>query len=251
MPAILLPLYVYPHSKHSHQGDCWLPLKNAVKTFPNITFNLIINPFNGPYVFDECYLNGLIELQAYSNANFFIYVHALKKLGEPISARPIEDIKSDINKWTFNIALAASQGFTLHFKGIFIDEGSRLSQDIPFYTQIATFARRNGFNTVILNPGQIADPRYFDIADIVVQLENTYAAYHQLGGVKYLTGNIPIQFHPRSAVIVNTFDQDSAVQKDLVNDLVGAGFGMVFVTKEYASFHALFPALVKAVSALT
>lgn len=70
--AILLPLYIYPL-----QG-AWDFVTTAVAKYPDVPFNIIVNPNSGPGVTDDYpesdYIDAVASLNVYPNVNLLGYV---------------------------------------------------------------------------------------------------------------------------------------------------------------------------------
>ena len=54
--------------------------------------------------------------------------------------------------------------------GIFADEVASDPRELPYYRTLSRQARAAGAGLVVLNPGAVPDPGYFDIADVIVPM---------------------------------------------------------------------------------
>ena len=61
--------------------------------------------------------------------------------------------------------------------GIFADEAASDPRELPYYRTLSRQARAAGAGLVVLNPGAVPDPGYFDIADVIVTYEGSAGDY--------------------------------------------------------------------------
>lgn len=98
---ILIPLYIYPVLDSG--ASAWTFLTNTIRANPNVLFEIIINPSNGPgdvgsngCSTDPNYNSGMASLNAFENTNLLGYVHTGWAL-DPPDPRPIGDVFDDIS----------------------------------------------------------------------------------------------------------------------------------------------------------
>jgi len=92
---ILVPLYLYP------SPGAWTFLTDSIAQYPNLLFNVVINPGNGPvnngttgYPFDD-YINGIANLTAFNNARVLGYVDTCPPSLLP-ACREVSLVEADI-----------------------------------------------------------------------------------------------------------------------------------------------------------
>jgi hypothetical protein len=122
---------------------------------------IVINPHNGP---------GAQQQDAYRSAVHDARAAGTRVLGYvPTSygARPAGDVLGDVDRYLSWYAV----------DGIFFDEASSDQTTLPYYTALARHVRGGAGRLVVVNPGVVPARGYFDIADVVVTFEGTYAEY--------------------------------------------------------------------------
>jgi hypothetical protein len=147
--AALIPAYVPPHE---------LAALAAGPTRPRM---VIVNPDSGP---------GAGEGRAYSEAVRTLQAAGIRVLGyvpTGYGGRPLAEVLADVRRY-----LA-----WYRVDGIFFDETSSDAALLPYYRVVIQQARGGGGRTVVVNPGVPPASGYFDVADVVVTFEGTYAGY--------------------------------------------------------------------------
>ncbi len=120
---------------------------------------LVINPLNGP---------GLHARSTYREAVRAAQDRGARVLGYvPTSygARPAAEVTADIDRYR------AWYGVD----GIFLDEAANTAAELPYYRALGGHVGSDGL--VVLNPGVVPAPGYFDVADVVVTFEGPYDRY--------------------------------------------------------------------------
>lgn len=114
--SILLPLYVYP----SWQG-WWDNVYAAIAANPTATFQVILNPENGPGNgaaatpgYNSDWVAGVARLNGYPNVQTLGYAHT------SYGARPAADVDADVAAWAAWNTYAGPENISVH--GIFFDE---------------------------------------------------------------------------------------------------------------------------------
>lgn len=102
--------------------------------------------------------------------------------------------------------------------GVFLDEAAGDAGHVPYYRALADHARGDGERTVVLNPGVVPDRGYFDVADVVVTFEGTFAQYEQDRPPAWL-GELP-----RDQVAVLVHGATRAQAADVVSGAGHAGY---------------------------
>jgi hypothetical protein len=122
---------------------------------------VIINPHNGPGAEAHAsYRRAVRDVQAAGT-------RVLGYVATGYGARPQAEAAADAERY------AAWYGVD----GIFFDEASSDAAQLPYYRALAQGARADVGRTVVLNPGTVPARGYFDVADVVVTFEGTYAGY--------------------------------------------------------------------------
>jgi hypothetical protein len=122
---------------------------------------VVINPHNGPGAEEHAsYRRAVREVQAAGT-------RVLGYVATGYGARPQAEAAADVVRY------AAWYGVD----GIFFDEASSDAAQLPYYEALARGARADVGRTVVLNPGTVPARGYFDVADVVVTFEGTYAGY--------------------------------------------------------------------------
>ncbi|KUJ13299.1 uncharacterized protein LY89DRAFT_737278 [Mollisia scopiformis] len=96
---------------------------------------------------------------------------------------------------------------------------------------ITTLARGslggNGTSTTVFNPGEIVVENWYGVADYVDVFEDAYQVY-----TPQIMASIPTGFEERSLFIMYNFTGTVGQQMELVDSVVGAGVGGLFVTDQ-------------------
>jgi hypothetical protein len=98
-----------------------------------------------------------------------------------------------------------------------------------YISKLTSSARSHSFSPVIFNPGEAGTDRmYFNLADFIVMFENTYA-YYSTGGGNTSLDTIQPMYRSKSIIDIYDFDGDATAQNGIVNELVGMGFGGLYL----------------------
>lgn len=147
--SALIPAYLSPHAIVQLASG-------AVR--PRV---IVVNPANGP---------GQAASASYGRAVWAAQDTGARVLGyvpTTYGKRPAGDVAADIHRY------ASWYGVD----GIFLDEAAASAAELPYYTAVSHAVRAAGMRLVVLNPGVVPAPGYFDIADVVVTYEGSYADY--------------------------------------------------------------------------
>jgi hypothetical protein len=147
--AALIPAYVPAHE---------LP---ALVRGPRRPRMVVVNPASGPGPrHSEAYATAVRALQAAG-------VRVLGYVATDYGWRPLQAARADVGRYV------AWYGVD----GIFFDETASGAAQLGHYRALARAARDDGARLVVVNPGVPPAAGYFDLADVVVTFEGTYAAY--------------------------------------------------------------------------
>jgi hypothetical protein len=228
---VALPLYTYP------SAGAWAPLYNALNNNPQITFDIIINPSNGPggSLPDSDYISNISLINSYNNVNTLGYVHT------SYGNRSLSDISSDIDSYE-NWSTYTNSNISLN--GIFVDETPASLDFLDYMTTIHDKVKSTMTtgNLVWTNPGVPVDSKFYNIADMINAYENTYDNWTQGGN-----SSIPQALRAKSTVMLHTCPSGVSSMASDVDDLVDAGYyaGLLIVNDQYSSFDAMWPSFTK------
>jgi len=146
--SLLVPAYVPP--------DEVLELARAVR--PQL---LVVNPASGPGAErQDAYRTAVRDAQR-AGARVLGYVPT------GYGGRDAAEVEADIDRYEDWYGT----------DGVFLDEASGTDEQLAHYRALAGHARAPGERLVVLNPGAIPARGYFDVADVVVTFEGSYAEY--------------------------------------------------------------------------
>ncbi len=147
--AALIPAYVPPHELAALAAGARRPRM------------VVVNPDSGP---------GAGEGRGYAEAVRTLQAAGVRVLGyvpTTYGSRPLAAVLADVGRYL------AWYGVD----GIFFDEASADGALLPYYRAASRQARGDSGRVVVLNPGVPPAAGYFDVADVVVTFEGTYAGY--------------------------------------------------------------------------
>ncbi|KAF9461384.1 Spherulation-specific family 4-domain-containing protein [Collybia nuda] len=162
--GIFIPLDVDPGS-----GTCsgWKQVISSISGNPQTPFFSIVNPNDGPgdhgsqpnTAFQQC----VQSLRPRANAIVLGYIS--------IGSKSSSNIQAEVDTYA---------GWDSPYRptGILFDGVSSGSSLFNQYENYTTYARRKGFSFIGLDPGEMPDPLYFSIADLVNTYESSYASFN-------------------------------------------------------------------------
>ncbi|KAF5664990.1 Spherulation-specific family 4 [Fusarium heterosporum] len=226
-PHLVVPLYIYP------TPGAWEPLFEAARESPDVSFIVIVNPFNGPgadSLPDSSYQNALTQLSAFPNVQLLGYVYC------SYGRRDIVDVQKDI---------AIYSGWNLNFNiaGIFFDEVSSADQDTSLMASLSHFTRstwnqttgRSGF--VVYNPGVAVGEAFYRNADLIVAFEQSEHQWQN----RYLRQNVPtspIQTRAKDIAIIHSCVGDAT---SLARQVAKMGLGGIYLTEQSGGGYTHWP----------
>lgn len=128
---------------------------------PSLPSLLVVNPASGPGSAADAGYRRAITAAQDRGASILGYVPTAW------GARPRADVQRDVERYR------AWYGVD----GVFLDEAAHDDARLAHYRALADDARRSGAVVVVLNPGVVPARGYFDVADVVVVFEGTYADF--------------------------------------------------------------------------
>jgi hypothetical protein len=122
---------------------------------------VIVNPDSGPGARrDHAYIAAVSRLQA-------VGVRVLGYVPTGYGWRPLQSVLDDVDRY--------QRWYDVD--GLFFDEAASAAGLVPYYAAMARAARGQSRRLVVLNPGVIPAPGYFDVADVVVTFEGDHEDY--------------------------------------------------------------------------
>jgi len=206
---ILIPLYSYP--------TLWIENEDIFKKIKEkkIDTYVIINPSNGPgEKISEDYIEGIRFLKNY-DIKVLAYVYTLYGKRDPFL------VKEDIYIWS---KFYEEYGIS----GVFFDETASDSTKLPYYEDLAKYARSLDFNFVVLNPGYTTNKNYIDskIANVIVTYENSMKAWNE-SFPKNINKEIE---ETKLALLLHTLKDDDF--KTVLNDPKTENFSYLYITED-------------------
>lgn len=220
---ILLPIYIYP------SGSLWAPTYKAIEKYPQIHWQVIVNPHSGPGPAnsfpDSDYITAISKLNSYKNVLTLGYVST------SWTNVPIDDVKRDISTYANWASYSAAN---ISMAGIFFDEATTSSSSaaLDYMRKISAFAYAevpSAVTPVIFNPGAVPDSiDYFNYADTVVLFEDYYSNYTGQATIN----KFPKGYNAQSAIIVHTLTASQTKLNRLVQTIVAKKIGGVYFTND-------------------
>lgn len=162
--GILVPLYVYP------SGGQWDAIVSAVEHNPSVTFQVVINPGDGPGSstpgYNTDWISSVASLKLHDNVETYGYVHT--SYGDATA----EEVGGNITIWDSWNNYAGSD---ISIDGIFFDETPGSSSAYMKALTRTAHSTLGSDTKIIFNPGvrtAITDTDYFSLADYVVVFES-------------------------------------------------------------------------------
>lgn len=217
--SIILPLYIYP------TDTTWNKLYTQVAAWPQLTFNIIVNPNSGPGASNSYpnsdYVTGLSKLNSYKNTVLFGYTYL------SYGSRAVASVTADVDTYNHWSTYTAAN---ISIDGIFFDEVPSTTatttisylQSISDYTRTQLPAPRAG---VIFNPGVVVDASFYNYADMIVAFENSYSAF----SASSITA-VPAAVRSKSAFIIHGSSTSASVQQCVVSQLTSNNIKAMDIT---------------------
>lgn len=265
----LFPLYVYPIE------NAWEPLTSAAAQYPDVTFTAVINPSTGPAPDangcpNKDYIEGLASLNKYPNIHTMGYVHTANRWdcgssGTDICfcTAPAAEVKANITTYaswkTKSCAGWSTTDPDIHINSIFIDEapGQDGGSCLSYMTDLTEHAKSSLTTAtggeVLFNAGAATELSYFDVADVVIILEDTQAAYEAIPDIGVRNGNG--KYSKKSSIIIHSasnatdkIQRDTSTVLGLDRDAFHSLFYIDRSTDQYAYFPYDWAEIVKEVN---
>jgi Spherulation-specific family 4 len=197
------PAYVYPRAEPSSE---W---RRATASGRGQWF--IANPASGPG--KQVNSDYSVAINAARAAGIRVVGYVYTDYGH----RSLADVRTDIDRWQ------SFYGVT----SIFLDETARPADERlgAYYPPLSTAIHGRG-GQVVLNPGTVPDPAYFDIADSIVTFEGSAAAYRAAAVPRWTVDR------PDRMIVHIVYDARSAEAAELIGLTRQRGAGHVYVTDD-------------------
>jgi hypothetical protein len=142
----IIPLYSYP------SPGAWDSVIAAKRAYPKVPVMAVVNPSSGPgTAASSAYMNGIAQL---INAGIKVVGYVPTTYGQRAPA----DVQADIKRW---------KSLYPSVTGIFLDEMQNKTGHESYYKSITSFAKSNGFDYVMGNPGADSVPSYVGTVDMM------------------------------------------------------------------------------------
>lgn len=232
---ILLPLYVYPGTN----AVAWNSATAAIKAYPNVQWQVIVNPNSGPgttgYPTDANIITGISNLNKYTNVKTLGYVDT------NFTNRAYSAVVSDINVYA---SWAGYSQANISIDGIFFDDvNNNFTQ--PTSGAVATYMQNassyayatvpSDITPVVFNPGSLAPTQLFSYCDTMVEFENPFSVYKNDTTIKTISS----AYRDQSAILVYDTPGNANIAS-LVHTMVLDGIEAVYFTNDccYQSLNA-------------
>ncbi|HLK90514.1 MAG TPA: spherulation-specific family 4 protein, partial [Polyangia bacterium] len=148
----IIPLYTAP------TDPSWSAVAAAKAAHPSVPVLAVVNPANGPGAASSAdYAAGISKLTA-AGVKVIGYVHTLW------GKRPAGELQTEMGQW---------KSWYPGVSGIFFDEMASATGEETYYKDLTTYAKGNGFDFTIGNPGQDTSPTYVGTEDVILIYENS------------------------------------------------------------------------------
>ena len=223
---ILIPLYLYP----GDSASAWSNVTAAIKAYPQVHWQVIINPGDGPGVTtcptDTDYIYAISLMNSHANVMTLGYVDTA--YSNRAYSLVIQDINTYASWWNCN-----EPGYNISIDGIFFDDvNNNGSSSVFTYMQnAASYAYAqvpSDVTPVIFNPGALAPTQLFSCCDTMIQFENVTSAYKNDTTIKTISS----AYRGQSAILVTNTPETGALIASLVHTMAYYGIEAVYFTPD-------------------
>ncbi|KAH7341096.1 Spherulation-specific family 4 [Rhizoctonia solani] len=215
--GIIFPLYISP-------GDgCagWATAISAVTTHLNLPFYFIINPNSGPGASnsqpDANYQACIPKLRPAANPNTKILGYVPTWFADTTRSSEVQEDVRTYAQW----------GSAYRPTGIFFDQTPTNSSTQNLYLGYTSYAKSRIANAfVTLNPGTKATEAFYDFADQIISVENSYSKFSPS---LYTTGSST----PTAKQAVILTDSPSTLPTSTINQIIKTDkIGALYITDD-------------------
>jgi len=150
--SIIIPLYAYPGVYATEYNKLLTLDSNGREVI------VIVNPLNGPGTSRDP--NYALAITRLKERGYKVIGYVYTNYGN----RSFEVVTEDMEKW---------YEFYPNIDGFFFDEVANTTDMLHYYVSIYHYVKQED-KLVVLNPGTIVPPEYYDVADKIVIFENDY-----------------------------------------------------------------------------
>jgi hypothetical protein len=154
----IIPLYSWPAAENGDVSSTWKGLADAHRRWPRLALIPIVNNQNGPGPAPDASWTRGIEVLLAAGCKVAGYVYT------EYGGRPLAAVETDIANW---------KAWYPNVSALFLDQMSNTSGEEGYYAALTSYARSQGFDFVIGNPGAPTLPSYVGTADTLVIHEST------------------------------------------------------------------------------
>ncbi|KAF4548861.1 Hypothetical protein D9617_25g061910 [Elsinoe fawcettii] len=243
-PFIIFPLYLWPGP------NAWKPLYEQIDKYPNVNFNIIINPNSGPGTTGgappaQTWIDAIAKLNAKPNTQLLGYTHVLW------GNRTLASVRADINAYA---SWSNYKGANIGLDGIFFDESpSSTSPQLISYMKTLSTTARNKLSSpnkrIVFNPGVAVGKEYYALADTIVGFENYYSAF-AINSSGFPINTVKAGTKAKTAFIIQGFSGTAQQQKQIVTAMTGNNITGIYISTQgsYDKFSKFWPQLVAQVN---
>jgi len=217
--ALMIPLYIYP----GDNATAWGSVVEVVSQHPKVKFQIIINPNSGPgdsdYP-DANFITGVSKLNSFANVVLFGYVDTA------YTDRALSDVNSDVETYA---GWSSYPKANISLSGIFFDDviDSNTSAAYGYMTNVSATAK-SYLRSVIFNPGTVVDARYFNLADVIIEYEDSLANYIFPQTMAAMTKGK----HKQISIIANHAKPPQTRINSLVTNMMAGNIGSMYLTSD-------------------
>jgi hypothetical protein len=192
----IIPLYSWPTDVNGNVAAAWNAVASEHQKWPAVAVIPIVNNQNGPGPsFDPGWSKGIDVLV---NGGCKVAGYVYTQYGK----RSLTKVQRDIKNW---------RTWYPRVTALFLDEMSNRAGKESYYSTLTAYARSNGFDFVIGNPGTSTIPSYLGTVDTLVIYENTavptsfspWQASYSPNNFATLSYAVPSSSFPASQVTAN------------------------------------------------
>jgi len=154
----IIPLYSWPTDASGELAQAWSAVAHAHQRWPAVAVIPIVNNQNGPGPgLDPSWSMGI---DALSRAGCKVAGYVYTQYGQ----RPLASVQDDIARW---------KSWYPQVTALFLDQMSNGGGHEGYYSAVTAYARSQGFDFVIGNPGASTLPDYVATVDTLIIHEST------------------------------------------------------------------------------
>jgi hypothetical protein len=161
---LLVPAYVHPLA----DPGAW---ERLVALAPWLRA-VIVNVHNGPGAREDAAYPAVLKALTEAGVRTVGYVDT------DYGRRSAREVVADVEAWLARYDV----------RGVFFDQAASGLDLLDQYADLTLAARARGADYVVLNPGAVPHPGYFDLANITITFEGSWRSYRRLSQPAWLRG---------------------------------------------------------------